>query len=152
MWLRSNPELYFFISSDVVCPTTDVDTVDDDTTDSDDTSDEESVNIYEEVLNCEDDTYYGYARQPVFTQPLYHSSAFHQSYFAIPPSHTGVEKKKLSRTTKSNSPPAQNLGQLQQENQKQIDREETSITKVQNLKKSISSKLSFFQSRNAYHF
>jgi len=149
---KQRADIHFHSTSDVVCPTTDVDTVDDDTTDSDDTSDEESVNIYEEALNCEDDDYYGYTRHPNFTNPWQPPPSFHQSYFAIPPSHPVVEKKKLSRTLRSNPPPRHNLGQPQNVNQHSSQKEDSSRSKIQTLKKSISSKLSFFHSKPAYHF
>jgi len=151
MLYKQRANIHFHSASDVVCPTTDVDTVDDDTTDTDDSSDDESVNIYEEALNCDDDTYYGYARHPAITQPWQHHSTFHQSYFALPPSYTVVEKKKLSRTTKSNLPPGQHLGQPQVTHH-QTEREKAVITKAQSLKKTISSKMSFFHSKNAYNF
>jgi len=149
---KQRADIHFHSTSDVVCPTTDIDTVDDDTTDSDDTSDDESINIYEEALNCEDDTYYEYTRHPDFTNPWPPPPSFHQSYFASPPSHAVVEKKKLSRTSRSNPPPWHNLGQPQCVNQHPSEKEDSSRSKVQILKKSISSKLSFFHSKKAYNF
>ena len=42
----------------MISPTTHIDTEDEDTTDTDDSDeDDESVNIYEEALNCENPTY-----------------------------------------------------------------------------------------------
>jgi hypothetical protein len=147
---RQRANIYFNSTSDVMSPTTDIDS-EDDMTDTDDSDvDDDSINIYEEALNCEEDTYVGYIRQHPCVERW-----THQSYSVLPTNNKVVEKKKLNRAVKSN-PPLGQLVQLDpqglQEKQEQIQREEAIVSKYHGLKKSLSSKFSFFPTKKIYKF
>jgi len=147
---RQRANIHFNSTSDVMSPTTDIDTVDDMTDTDDSDVDDDSINIYEEALNCEDDTYVGYIRQHPCIERWKQ-----QSYSVLPTNNKVVEKKKLSRAVKSN-PPLANIVQLDpqgvQAKQKQIQREEAIVSKFHGLKKSLSSKFSFFPTKKVYEF
>jgi len=60
----------------VISPTTDIDTEDEDTTDTDDSDeDDESVNIYEEALNCEN---HFYMKRPPWVKARAHTPTIHK--------------------------------------------------------------------------
>jgi len=143
---KQRADIRFNSTSDVVCPTTDIDTIDDETTDSDDSDeDDDSFNIYEEALNGEDYSSKEYTSHPSHTRLQNNPPSVYHSYSALPTKQALIEKKKLIRTRKSNPP------SLQLPQKRQIPRksEEEFISKVQNLKKSLSSKFSIFNSKNS---
>merc|ERR1711892_669020 len=143
--------LHLHTSSDVISPTTDIYTEDEDTTDTDDSDeDDESVNIYEEALNCENHIY---MNRPPWVKARAHTPTIHKSYCFLAENSQIIEKKKLSRTAKSNPAPGLILGQKQQGHQATgIQRGDVLRTKLHGLQKSISVKLSFFQSKKLHIF
>jgi len=143
--------LHLHTTSDVISPTTDIDTEDEDTTDSDDSDeDDESVNIYEEALNCENHTY---MNRPPWVKARAQTPTIHKSYCFLAENSQVIEKKKLSRTAKSNPAPGLILGQKQQGHQATgIQRGDVLRTKLHGLQKSISVKLSFFHSKKLHIF
>jgi len=144
---KQRADIRFNSTSDVVCPTTDIDTIEDDETSDSDESDEDddSFNIYEEALNVEDYSYKEYTSHPSHTRLQNNPPSVYHSYSALPPKQAVIEKKKLMRTRKSNPPSLQ----LSQKRQIPMKSEEAFISKVQNLKKSLSSKFSIFNSKNS---
>jgi len=143
--------LHLHTASDVISPTTHIDTEDEDTTDTDDSDeDDASVNIYEEALNCENHTY---MNRPPWVKPRAHTPTIHKSYCFLAENSQIIEKKKLSRTAKSNPAHGLILGQEQQGHQAtSIQRGGALRTKLHGLQKSISVKLSFFHSKKLHIF
>jgi len=107
--------------------------------------DDASVNIYEEVLNYDGYVHkYQNERFP-WSEPNNHQTTFRQNSCYLLTNNKILEKKKLSRMTKSNAPHP-GLMELGQRNQK----EKESETKDKGIKKTLSEKMSRFSSNQLY--
>jgi len=147
----------YFNKSDITSPTfimeTEEDTDTDTNSDVDDNNDDDaSLNIYEEVLNHDGFEHRYQKERFSWNEPSGHQTTFHQNSCYLPTNHKIVEKKKLSRMTKSN-PPHPGILELGQKNEVlQSPKDKESETKVKGLKKTLSDKMSRFRSNQLYTF
>ena len=72
---RKRAEVDFDSASDVISLTSEIESFDEESTDTDDSEDDESVNIYEEALNCED---YGHKAHRFTREGPRKQTTFHQ--------------------------------------------------------------------------
>jgi len=137
-----------FNKSDITSPTFSMETDTDTNSDVyDNYDDDASVNIYEEVLNYDGYVHkYQNERFP-WSEPNNHQTTFRQNSCYLLTNNKILEKKKLSRMTKSNAPHP-GLMELGQRNQK----EKESETKDKGIKKILSEKMSRFSSNQLYTF
>jgi hypothetical protein len=75
---RQRAEIHFYSASDVLSPSSEMETFDEGSTDTDDSEDDESVNIYEEVMNCEDHGYRDHNSRLTWTETKEHITTFYQ--------------------------------------------------------------------------
>jgi len=147
----------YFNKSDITSPTfimeTEEDTDTDTNSDVDDNNDDDaSLNIYEEVLNHDGFEHRYQKERFSWNEPSGHQTTFHQNSCYLPTNHKIVEKKKLSRMTKSN-PSHPDILELGQKNEVlQSPRDKESEIKVKGLKKTLSDKISRFRSNQLYTF